>query len=328
MYNFAFHFNYTQFMKAIILNEAGSVENLHFADIEMPSVQRDEVLVKLAAISINPVDVKARAYDGVLSWIFGDQRPVILGWDISGEVIKTGNEVDGFKPGDEVFGMINFLGNGKAYAEYVSCPASHLALKPSKLTHQEAAASTMAALTAYQALVDFAKIKKGDQVLIHAASGGVGHFAVQIAKYYGAYVIGTSSATNKDFVLSIGADEHLDYTKENLADRFQNLDIVLDTIGADTLYSSIDIIRPGGIVVTLPSPEISAKIKDKAADKQVKVESMMVASSGETMKILANLLENKHIRPHIYKDFSFAELGKAHLEVETNRVVGKVVVTI
>lgn len=173
-------------MKAVILKHAGGIENLQLIDIEKPSIKSDEVLVKVVSISINPVDVKARAYDGVLNWIFGEERPVILGWDVSGEVVEIGKDVTDFKIGDEVFGMVNFFGNGKAYAEYVASPDKHLALKPKNVTHQQAVACTLSASTAYQALVDVAKIKKGDKILIHAASGGVGHIAVQIAKYFGA----------------------------------------------------------------------------------------------------------------------------------------------
>ncbi|SHG38347.1 NADPH:quinone reductase [Chryseobacterium oranimense] len=315
-------------MKTIILNESGGVDKLQLTDTEKPQIKSNEVLVKVNAIGINPVDVNARAYDGVLSWIYGDVRPVILGWDIAGEVSETGDGVSDFKTGDRVFGMINFFGNGKAYSEYVAAPESHLALIPENQTFQQAAAATLAAVTAYQALVDVAKIKKNDRVLIHAASGGVGHFAVQIAKYFGAYVIGTSSLTNKDFVLSIGADEHIDYTQKDSLDKVRDIDIVLDTIQGETLLKSIDAVRPGGIIVTLPSPEIPQDVQDKAAKQNIHLEFMMVASKKETIRAIADLLENKSLIPHIHKVFSFEEMGKAHLEMETKRVVGKIVVTL
>lgn len=315
-------------MKAVILKEAGSVENLKFTEIEKPTIQNDEVLVKVASVSINPVDVNARAYDGVLGWIFGEERPVILGWDISGEVIEIGNSVNEFKIGDQVFGMVNFFGNGKAYAEYVASPKNHLALKPKNVSHQQATASAMVASTAYQALVDVAKIKKGDKVLIHGASGGVGHSAVQIAKHFGAYVIGTSSAKNKDFVLSLGADEHIDYTSENFVEKVQNADIVLDTIQGETLLNSVDVIRSGGTIVTLPTPEIPKEVIENVNNRQAKVEFMMVSSQNETITAIAQLLENGALKPNIYKTFPFEEIANAHLEVETKRVVGKVVVNL
>lgn len=315
-------------MKAFILKEAGSIENLQLTDIEKPIIKADEVLVKVESISINPVDVKSSAYDGVLQWIFGEERPAILGWDISGTVTELGNEVTDFVVGDEVFGMVNFFGKGNAYAEYVASPTNHLALKPKNTSHQQAAAATMVAITAYQSLVDVAKIKKNDKVLIHAASGGVGHFAVQIAKYFGAYVVGTSSSKNKDFVLSLGADEHLDYSKENFMGNFSDFDIVLDTVQGETLSKSIDVVKQNGFIVTLPSPEIPQELKSKALEKQINLEFMMVASKNETIKAISNLLEIEAIKSHIHKTFSFEEIGKAHLEVETNRVIGKVVVNL
>ncbi|GEN72718.1 NADP-dependent oxidoreductase [Chryseobacterium lathyri] len=315
-------------MKTIILNEAGGVDKLQLADTEKPQIKSNEVLVKVKAIGINPVDVNARAYDGVLNWIYGDIRPVVLGWDIAGEVSEIGDNITDFKIGDRVFGMVNFFGNGKAYAEYVAAPESHLALIPDNHTFEEAAAATLAAVTAYQALVDVAKIKKNDRVLIHAASGGVGHFAVQIAKYFGAYVIGTSSANNKEFVLSMGADEHIDYTQKDSLNMVRDIDIAIDTIQGETLLKSIDAVRPGGIIVTLPSPEIPQNTQDKTEKQGINLEFMMVASKKETIQSIAGLLENKSLIPHIHRTFSFEEMAKAHLEMETKRVVGKIVVTL
>jgi NADPH:quinone reductase-like Zn-dependent oxidoreductase len=315
-------------MKTIILNEAGGVDKLQLTDTEKPQIKNNEVLIQVKAISINPVDVNARAYDHVLNWIYGDERPVVLGWDIAGEVSEIGEEVTGFKLGDRVFGMVNFFGDGKAYAEYAAAPENHLALIPENHTFEEAAAATLAAVTAYQALVDVAKIKKNDRVLIHAASGGVGHFAVQIAKYFGAYVIGTSSANNKNFVLSIGADEHIDYTQKDSLDITNDIDIVIDTIQGETLLKSIDVVKPGGVIVTLPSPEIPQNIQDKAEKQNVNLEFMMVASKKETIQVIADLLENKSLIPHIHRIFPFEEMANAHLEMETKRVVGKIVVTL
>lgn len=315
-------------MKAVILNEAGSVENLQLAEIDKPVIGNDEVLVKVVSISINPVDVKSRTYEGVLNWIFEEKRPVILGWDISGEVLEAGKNITDFKPGDEVFGMVNFFGKGNAYAEYVAAPAAHLALKPRNINHQQAAAASMAASTAYQALVDVAKIKKGNKVLVHAASGGVGHFAVQMAKYFGAYVIAVSSGKNKEFLLSLGADEHIDYTPENFHEKVQDADIVIDTLQGKTLSDSVDVVKENGIIVTLPSPEIPEDIADKARERNVNIEFMMVESKKETTEAIAGLLKEGVLKPFVYKTFPFEDLAMAHLEVETNRVAGKVIVNL
>lgn len=315
-------------MKAVIVNEAGGVENLQFTEIDKPVIGNDEVLVKVVSVSINPVDVKSRAYEGVLNWIFEEKRPVILGWDISGEVVETGKSVTDFKPGDEVFGMVNFFGKGNAYAEYVAAPVAHLALKPQNITHQQAAAASMAALTAYQALVDVAGIKKGSKVLVHAASGGVGHFAVQMAKYFGAYVIGISSGKNKEFVLSLGADEHIDYTTENFYEKIQDVDIIIDTLQGKALSDSVDIVKENGIIITLPTPEIPEDIALRARQKKVNIEFMMVQSKKETVEAIAGLLKQEALKPFVYKTFPFEDIALAHLEVETSRVAGKVIVNL
>ena len=195
-------------MKAIVLKTPGGVENLTIQEVERPTIKSGEVLIQVKAISINPVDVKSRSGKGVYGRI-KDENPLILGWDILGIVVES--EDAKFKTGDAVFGMVQFPGHGRAYAEYVAAPASQLALKPQNITYEEAAAATLVALTAWQALVKNAQVQKGQKVLIHAASGGVGHMAVQIAKYLGATVVGTSSAKNRDYVLGLGADAHIDY---------------------------------------------------------------------------------------------------------------------
>ncbi|HFK5511043.1 TPA: NADP-dependent oxidoreductase [Elizabethkingia anophelis] len=315
-------------MKAILLNEAGGVENLQLTEVEIPAIKNNEVLVKVVSISINPVDVKARRNDGVLSWLFAEERPVILGWDISGEVTEVGKDVTDFKSGDKVFGMVNFFGSGKAYTEYIAAPSDHLALIPSDISFQEAAATTLAASTAYQALTEIGKVKKGDRVLIHAASGGVGHYAVQIAKHLGAYVIGTSSAKNRDFVLSLGADEHIDYTKGDIEDLVKDIDVVLDGIAGETLLKSLRVVKDNGIVITLPSGDIQEEALESAAQKNVDLQFYLVSSKKETIRTIANLLEAKALKPRIHQEFSFSEMGKAHSEVETGRVVGKVIVNV
>ena len=163
-------------MKAYTLNEAGNVDKLILSEIERPKPKTDEVLIEIKAISINPVDIKTRISTDVINMIIGDERPVILGWDIAGTVTAVGGDVTKFEPGDSVFGMINFPGHGRAYAEYVAAPESHLAKMPNELSFENAAATTLAALTALQIMQP--RVKQGDRVLIHAGSGGVGHFAI------------------------------------------------------------------------------------------------------------------------------------------------------
>ena len=189
-------------MKAIILKDFGGTDQFEYKDIPKPVIKENEVLIRSHAIALNPVDYKTRIGKGQAAKL-KNENPMILGWDVSGVITETGAEVTKFKAGDEVFGMINLPGVGKTYAEFVAAPQAHVAMKPLDVSHAESAAASLAAMTAWQALVDQAKIKEGQKILIHAASGGVGHYAVQIAKHFGAYVIATSSAANKEFVLQI-----------------------------------------------------------------------------------------------------------------------------
>lgn len=315
-------------MKAIILSEAGNADNLKYMDIPKPLIKNDEVLVKTVSLSINPVDYKARANDGTLTWLFGTERPVILGWDLSGTIEEIGEYVTDFKIGDAVFGMANFPGKGNAYAEYVAVPSSHVALKPSTISHQEASSATLAALTAWQILVTKAKVKKGDTVLIHGASGGVGHYATQIAKHFGAYVIGTSSAKNKNFVLQNGTDKHIDYSTVDFEKEVSDVDFVLDTRAGDIIYRSINVTRSGGIIVTIPSGNIPQENLDKAIARNIDLSFILVQSSGADMKLIADLMHKGIIKSHVSKNFSFDEMNKAHLHLETGRAVGKIAVNI
>ncbi|WP_217603693.1 NADP-dependent oxidoreductase [Chitinophaga sp. GbtcB8] len=311
-------------MKAIIVAQPGGVENLIHTQTDTPVIGDNEVLVQVKAISINPVDVKSRQGKGMYGRLKAFS-PLILGWDISGVV--TASSSPQFKAGDEVFGMVNFPGHGKAYAEYVAAPAAHLALKPASISHAEAAAATLAPLTVWQTLVQFGQVKAGQRVLIHAAAGGVGHYAVQIAKHLGAYVIGTSSAVNRDFVLSLGADEHIDYRSQQFEQVVSNIDFVLDAIGGDHIDRSLEVIKPGGTLVSIPSG-LSEQVTEKAKSKGIRGAFILVQSSGEDMKALADLLAQGQLRSHVSQTFAFADMDKAHLQVESGRTVGKVVVEI
>lgn len=311
-------------MNAIVLKEAGSVENLEYVELVKPTINEGEVLIKVKSISINPVDVKSRAGKGVYGRI-KTENPLILGWDMSGIVEET--KSSDFKVGDEVFGMVNFPGHGKAYAEYVAAPASQLALKPQNISFEDAAASTLVALTAYQALVHNANIQEGQNVLVHAASGGVGHIAVQMAKYLGANVTGTSSAKNKDFVLSLGADSHIDYHGFNWKSGGRIFDFVLDTIGGDNIDHSLEVTKEGGSIISIPTG-LNEEVTAKAEARGVKGYFILVQSSGEDMKQIASLLESGAVKPHVSKIFPFKQMREAHLEQETGRTVGKIVVTL
>jgi len=261
-----------------------------------------------------------------MTMICGEERPLILGWDVAGKVAAVGDNVKDFQKGDAVFGMVNFPGVGKGYAEYVVSPSNHLAKVPEGTSMEQAAATTLAALTALQAMQD--TVKKGDRVLIHAGSGGVGHFAIQMAKNMGAHVTATSSAKNRDFIMSLGADEHIDYRSQVFQDVVSDIDFVLDGMGGEVLSNSVKVVKDGATIVSLPSPEFPADVTMEAEKRNLSVSFMLVASNGADMNTLKGLLESGIVKPHVSKIFPFIDLGQAHAALETGRTVGKVVVTI
>ncbi len=311
-------------MKAILLEKAGGAENFQIKEVEKPQIKENEVLVATKALSINPADFKVRMEEEGLKMFFGTERPAILGWDLSGEVVEIGSQVNNFQVGDKVFGMVNFPGQGKAYAEFVAAPENHLAKMPENTSFEDAAATTLAALTALQILES--KIKKGDRILIHAGSGGVGHFAIQIAKHLGAHVITTSSAKNKEFLMSLGADEHIDYRNQSFEEVLTDIDFVFDVLGGEVLMNSTKVIKEGGAMVSIAAPPHEIEAAQKLAKKDVTVSPYLVQSSDKDMNTLKGMLESGVLKPHVSKIFPFAEMAKAHIEQESGRTVGKIII--
>ena len=311
-------------MKAIVIEKVGGVENLIVKEVTTPNAKENEVLIEVKAISINPVDYKVRSNEHALNAIYGEKRPAILGWDIAGTVVSAGDKVNQFKIGDDVFGMVNFPGQGNAYAEVVSAPENHLAKMPKNVSFEEAAATTLAALTALQVLQN--SISKGDKVLIHAGSGGVGHYAIQIAKYLGAYVITTSSGKNRDFVLSLGADEHIDYGKQKFEEVLSDIDFVFDMFNGEILLNSVKVVKEGGTIISIPTSEFSEELLQLAKERNVNVVNMLVHSNGKDMNTLKELLENGNLKAHVSKIFPFSAMSEAHQALESGRTVGKVIV--
>lgn len=314
-------------MKAIVLEKAGGVENLVMQEVAQPQINNNEVLVKVKAISLNPADTKAKYSDEMLNMIFGPDRPLILGWDVAGIIVSVGDEVSDFRIGDKVFGMVNFPGVGNAYAEYVASPAEHLAIMPEDSGYEEAAATTLAALTALQVLTA-GNVKKDDRVLVHAGSGGVGHFAIQIAKNLGAHVVSTSSAKNRDFILGLGADEHIDYRSQKFEELLSDIDFVFDTIGGENIDKSMTVLKQGGQLISIAMMGLSDELKAKSEALKVTVSPFLVKSSGNDMNALKGMLEKGQITPTVAKSFPFTAMKEAHTEVEKGRTVGKVIVTI
>jgi NADPH:quinone reductase-like Zn-dependent oxidoreductase len=313
-------------MKALALKGPGGVEMLEWVELPRPVPGSGEVVVAVKAIGINPIDVKTRKGIGLYPRLTAES-PIIIGWDVCGIIVEKGADVSEFQVGDEVFGMVNFPGHGKAYAEYVACRAEHLAHKPAPISYAQAAATCLAALTAWQALTLFANVNSNTRILIHAAAGGVGHFAVQMARYMGAYVVGTCSQANMDFVLSLGAHEVIDYTHVPFESKIKDIDMVIDGVGGEYIDRSLKVLKKGGIYICLPSNN-SQGVTEKSGSAGVNGHTMLVQSNGNDMKTLARLLENKHIVPHISHQFSFENIPLSHQQIETGRTVGKIVVVL
>ncbi|GAB0107056.1 NADP-dependent oxidoreductase [Nocardia sp. JMUB6875] len=310
-------------MKAIGQDVLGGPEVLHEVELPVPRPGPSEILVKVHATALNPTDWKHRR----LSGLFLPPPPFVLGWDVSGVVVATGVGVTLFEPGDEVFGMLPYPHDHGAAAEYVTVTARAFARKPAHLDHTQAAAIPLAALTAYQALVETANVQPGQRVLIHAAAGGVGHFAVQIAKSRGAYVIGTASAANHDFLRSIGVDEVTDYRSTDVFETVSDVDMVLDPIDEAHAIRSLRTLRPGGIVVAIRGG-VGDELRTAAEQLGVRGVSLLVEADHAGMDALRELAESGALRPTIAGTFPLSDAAKAHALGDTNRTVGKLVLTV
>jgi len=318
-------------MRAVELIAHGGIENLVIINLPVPEFADNEVLVRVKAIGINPADTYIRKLDA-LDYVFAGERPRIMGWDIAGIVVAVGSAVTGFKEGDGVFGTIKYPshdkpGHGKGYAEFVAAPASDIALKPLNTSYAEAAAATLSALTAWQPLSK-AGIKPGDRIFITAASGGVGHYAIQIAKYFGAYVIALGSAARKGFVLSLGANEFIDYRSQRFEDVLTPVDFVLEALREDHIGRTLELVKPGGKLISLWSSVAGTPWETRANERGIHAYYNAVTSSGEDMKKIAHLLDTGQLRSHLSKTFVLEDIGLAHREQETDHVQGKIVITL
>jgi len=310
----------TTTMRAIRQEVLGGPEVLKEVEIERPEPGVSQLLVRVHAAGVNPTDWGHRAFS-----IFVGPPPFTLGWDVSGVVEATGFGVTLFKPGDEVFGMLPYPHGAGSHADYVTGPARAFALKPRNLDHVQAGALPLAALTAWQALNDTAQLAAGQRVLIHAAAGGVGHLAVQIAKARGGYVIGTASAGHHDLVRDLGADEMIDYRTTDFAAAVSDVDVVLNSIPGDYPARSLRTLRPGGTLVSLLP--IGSEAPTEAAKLGVRAEVMLVEHDHAGMTAIADLVTRGELRPVIAATFPLAEAAKAHELGETRHVAGKLVLT-
>ncbi|MEW5351687.1 NADP-dependent oxidoreductase [Streptomyces sp. 16-176A] len=306
-------------MRAVGQDVLGGPEVLKEIELERPVPRPNEVLVRVRAAGVNPTDWKHRAQR-----VFLGEPPYVLGWDVSGVVEATGVGVALFRPGDEVFGMLPYPFGHGSHAEYVTAPARAFAAKPAGIDHVQAAALPLVSLTAWQALVERAELRAGQRVLIHAAAGGVGHVAVQIAKAHGAYVIGTASAGKHDFLREIGVDEPVDYRTTDVTEAVRDVDVVLDTLGGETSLRSLHTLRPGGVVVSI-LPVGSDDFPTEAERLGVRAVRMLVDADHHGMRAIADLVETGRLRPTVAGTFPLAEAAKAHELGETGRTTGKLV---
>lgn len=308
-------------MRAITQRTLGSPEVLTVVEVPEPRPLPTEVLVRVKAIGLNPLEARLRAGEFPLL----GQPPFTLGWDISGVVEQTPGTWR-FRPGDEVFGMPLFPRAANAYAEVVSAPALHLARKPTSLSHVEAAALPIVGLTAWQGLVDLGGVSEGDRVLVHGGGGGVGHVAIQIAKALGAYVITTASGSKRQFVEGLGADEVIDYTRADFAEEVRGIDVVLDTIGGDTAERSLDVLRPGGHLVTAVAEEDAALATTYEA-AGMRFSGIAVDPDPVALRGLVALVEQGRLRVHVQGTFPFERVADAHRLLDEGHLQGKLVLT-
>jgi alcohol dehydrogenase len=330
-------------MKAFIIDRYGKNDGMRVGEMPDPEMRDDDVLIQIHAASVNPLDSKIR--DGAFKLILPYRLPLILGNDLAGVVSRVGSQVRRFKPGDEVYArpVKNRIG---AFAEFISIREDSVALKPKRLTMEEAASIPLVGLTAWQALIERAHLKKGQKVLIHAGSGGVGTLAIQLAKHVGAIVATTTSTANLDWVTRLGADVVIDYRKDAFEELLHDYDVVLNSLGGDVLVKSLRVLKPGGKLISISGPPdpafakdmgaawilrlvmrlLSYRIRSRARRHQVDYSFLFMRASGDQLREIGSLLDSGIIRPVVDRVFPFESTKEAMAYVDTGRARGKVVV--
>jgi len=310
-------------MKAIVIDQYGDKEELKEKDLPKPEPAADEVLIEEHAAAVNPIDWKLRY--GYLKEKLPFDFPIVLGWDVSGIVKETGKDVSSFQKGDRVFVRPELTNRG-TYAEYTTAREDLAARMPDNIDFKEAAAVPLAGLTAYQCLIDVGELDSNSKVLIHAGAGGVGSFGIQIAKSLGAYVAATGSTKNVEFLKSLGADEVIDYTKDDFSQILENYDLVIDTLGGEIQDKSLKILREGGMLVSI----VGEPDQEKADELGVTAKLHWLIPDGEELAALAEMMENETLKPVIGSVFPFSEQGvkDAHELSETHHARGKIIIEI
>ena len=315
-------------MRAMVIGRPGGPEALGAASLAVPSPVLSEVLVRVVAAGINPIDAKTRAGAGVSGAV--GAYPATLGYDFSGVVVKSPFEAHPLPPGTPVFGMASFPRTGGTYAEYVVAPTLSVARKPAALSHVEAAGVPLAALTAWGLVVETAHAHEGQRILIHAASGGVGHFAVQFAAYFGAHVTATASGRNASWVRELGAAVVIDHTTTRFDEVVADVDVVIDLVGnvhADTGTRSLRVLRPGGLYILVPTGSWPG-YAEAAAEAGVRATSYKVVPDGGALATIARLLDSGAVQVYIDRVFDLDDAASAHRELELGHTRGKIVLQV
>src|SRR5689334_967959 len=306
-------------MKAIVINQSGGPEVLKYQDAPRPQPKGDEILIRIMAAAVNPVDVAIR--EGHFG--SGGGFPFIPGMDVAGVVEQVGTKVTEFKKGDAVYAYLSFDEQG-GYAEFAVTKESHVALKPKSIDFEHAAAVPLAATTAWQALVEKAGLKSGQTVLIHGGSGGVGTFAVQIAKARGAKVIATASAANQDLLKELGVDQPIDYTITRFENVVKDVDVVLNAVRGDSLARSYGVVKKGGIIVSITGPPDPAELEKHG----IRGTSFGAEPDAKILEDLAKLIDSKRITPIVSAVIPLAEVAKAHQQIASQHTRGKIVLKV
>jgi len=330
-------------MKAFLIDRYGKQETGRIGDMPEPDLRDDDVLIQVRAASINPLDSKIKS--GEFKLILPYRFPLILGNDVSGTVVRVGARVSQFKPGDDVYARPDDDRIG-TFAEFIAIKASSVALKPTNIGMVEAASLPLVALTAWQVLVETAKLKKGQKVLIHAGSGGVGTIAIQLAKHLGAFVATTTSTSNIPLVKALGADVVIDYRQQDFAAVLRDYDVVLSSLGSDVLHKSLQVLKPGGHLISVsgpPTPAFAAArgltwplsqvlrllsygIRRKAKQKNIEYSFVFMRADGAQLQAITTLVEAGAIRPVVDQVFAFEDILQALAYSESGRAKGKIVV--
>ena len=311
-------------MEAVIIEEYGGKEKLKEAEVPMPQPKAHQVIVKERATSINPIDWKLR--EGYLQQMMPWEFPIILGWDVAGEIVEVGSEITNWKIGDRVFARPETTRFG-TYAEYTAVDDNLLAYIPENVTYEEAAAAPLAGLTAWQALFDYGKLAEGEKVLIHAGSGGVGTYAIQLAKSKGAFVISTASESNRELLMSLGVDQFIDYKNEDFTELLSDVDVIFDTMGGEVLENSFKVVKPHtGRIISIVG-DADKELVEKA---DVTFNNIWLEPDGHQLSQLAQLMEQGKVKSIIGATYPLTEKGvhDAHALSETHHAVGKIIIKV